>query len=286
MRKWIAVVVLLVVAGTAAFLWSRGGQTAPRAAVFRGEPTTAHYDPIATRALDPEPLTVAEIFPGGSVSSGTSTPAAEGNAGSDPAMAEGNAGTDKPTDTAMAEGNAGANTPAAEEKAGTDPAMAEGNAGANTPAAEGDASTGIGIESLVVSPVTLTIKGTEALTDCAQAVWGSAEDAVAGCTQVLRAHYATPDGQISGQFLIFNLADSAAADKLVAAFGSGGFVRLAPGTPAGFDGSHSWAQARALGHYVTLSWVGPVVPGSQVDLTASQVAVDGLSLVIQRRLVR
>jgi hypothetical protein len=279
MRKWIVVVVLLVVAGTAAFLWSRGGQTAPRAAVFRGEPSTAHYDPIATRALDPEPLTVAEIFPSGSVTSGVSTPAAEGNAASDPATAEGNAGTDTPSDPAMAEGNAGANTPAAEGNAGTGTAMAEGSVGADT-------STTTGAESLVVSPVTLTIQGTEALTDCVQAVWGSAEDAVAGCTQVLRAHYATPDGQISGQFLIFNLADSTAADKLVAAFGSGGFVRLAPGMPAGFDGSHSWAQARALGHYVTLSWVGPAVPGSQVDLTASQVAVDGLSLVIQRRLVR
>jgi hypothetical protein len=253
MRKWIAVVVLLVVAGAAAFLWLRGGETAPRAAVFRSEPTTAHYAPIATRALDPEPLTVAEIFSGESVTAGADMPAVEGHAG--------------------------AGTPAAEGNAGADTAMVEGNAGADTP-------TVTGTESMAVPPVTLTIMGTETLTDCAQAVWGSAEDAVAGCTQVLRAHYETPDGQISGQFLIFNLADSAAADKLVAAFKSGGFVRLAPGTPAGFDSSHSWAQARALGHYATLSWVGPAVLGSQVDLTSSQVAVDGLSLVIQRRLVR
>ncbi|MDP9845043.1 hypothetical protein [Streptosporangium lutulentum] len=204
MRKWIAAVVLVVVAGAAAFLWLRGGAPEPRAAVFRGEPTSAHYDPIATRALDPEPLTVAEIFPSGSVTAGE---------------------------------------------------------------------------------VTLTVKGTETLTDCAQAVWGSAEEAVAGCTQVLRAHYATPDGRISGQFLIFNLADSVAADKLVTAFKSGGFVRLAPGTPAGFDGAHSWAQARALGHYVTLSWVGPAAAGERVDLTYSQVAVDSPSLAVQRRLL-
>ena len=72
MRKWIVGVVLVVVAGAAVFLWSRGGETAPRAAVFHGEPTSAHYDPIATRALDPEPLTVAEIFPGGSVTSARS----------------------------------------------------------------------------------------------------------------------------------------------------------------------------------------------------------------------
>lgn len=206
MRKWIAVVaVLLVVTGVAAFLWLSGDEPAPRAATFRSEPNTAHYAPIATRALDPAPLTVAEMFPGGSVTAGKTT---------------------------------------------------------------------------------LAVKGTETSADCAQAVWGSAEAAVTGCTQVLRAHYTTPDGWISGQFLIFNLVDSAAADKLVAVFKRGGFVRPAPGTPAGFDGSHSWAQARALGHYVTVSWVGPTTPGGRVDLTYPQLAVDGLSLVIQRRLVR
>ncbi|GAA2847218.1 hypothetical protein GCM10010517_04210 [Streptosporangium fragile] len=206
MRKWIAVVaVLVVVAGVAAFLWLGGDASAARPATFRAEPSTAHYAPIATRALDPDPLTVAEMFPGASVSAGE---------------------------------------------------------------------------------VTLGRKGTEALDDCAEVVWGSAQDALAGCTQVLRAHYATADGTVSGQFLIFNLADSAAADRLVAAFKGDGFVRPAPGTPEGFDGSRGWAQARALGHYVTLSWVGPAVPGAKVDLTYPQVAVDGLGLVIQRRLLR
>ncbi|MEV0419734.1 hypothetical protein [Streptosporangium canum] len=207
MRKWIAVAaVLLAVAAGAAFLWLGGGEEdAPRPAFFRGEPTTAHYAPIATRAADPDPLTAAEMFPTGSVSAGQST---------------------------------------------------------------------------------LASKGTETLTDCVPAVWGSAEAAVAGCTQVLRAHYATPDGRVSGQFLIFNLADAAAADGLVAALENGGFVRPAPGTPAGFDGSRSWAQARALGHYVTVSWVAPVGGAGRVDLTYPQVAMDSLSLVIQRRLVR
>ena len=64
MRKWIVGVVLVVVAGAGGVPVVAGGETAPRAAVFRGEPTSAHYVPIATRALDPEPLTVAEIFPG------------------------------------------------------------------------------------------------------------------------------------------------------------------------------------------------------------------------------
>ncbi|GIH94990.1 hypothetical protein ACFFMN_16900 [Planobispora siamensis] len=205
MRKWIAVVAVLVAAGAAAFWWSAAqGDDSPRAAVFRGEPTTDHYAPIATRALDPEPLTVEEIFPGDTVTSGE---------------------------------------------------------------------------------VTLDRKGAEALTDCAEAVWGSVQSAVAGCTQALRAHYATPDGRVSGQFLIFNLADSAAADKLVTALKEGGFVRPTPGTPEAFDGSRSWAYARALGHYVTVSWVAPVGPGGRVDLTHPQLAVDGLGLVIQKRLV-
>ncbi|MER5643507.1 hypothetical protein [Streptosporangium sp. NPDC002524] len=204
MRKWIIIVVLAGVAGLGAFLWL-GDTPAPRAAVLRAEPGTAHYAPIATRALDPQPLTVAEMFPGPSVSAGTTR---------------------------------------------------------------------------------LALRNTEALADCAEAAWGSPADALGGCTQVLRARYETEDGAVSGQFLIFNLADSAAADRLVAALGNGGFVRPAPGTPDGFDGSRSWAQVRGLGHYVTVSWVGPVAPGSKVDLTYPQVAVDGLGLVIQRRLVR
>nr|BFE89005.1 hypothetical protein GCM10020093_116060 [Planobispora longispora] len=152
MRKWIAVAaaVLLTAAGAAAFRWLAGGEETPRAATFRGERTTDHYIPIATRALDPEPLTVAEVFPADSVASGGTT---------------------------------------------------------------------------------LLRAGTETLTGCAEAVWGTVETAVAGCTQALRARYATPDGRVSGQFLIFNLADSAAADRLVAALKGGGFVRTAPGTP-------------------------------------------------------
>ncbi|WP_436756847.1 hypothetical protein [Streptosporangium sp. V21-05] len=204
MRKWIIIVVLAGVAGLGAFLWL-GDAPAPRAAVLRAEPGTAHYAPIATRALDPQPLTVAEMFPGPSVSAGTTR---------------------------------------------------------------------------------LALRNTETLADCVEAAWGSAEEALGGCTQVLRARYETEDGAVSGQFLIFNLADSAAADRLVAALKAGGFVRPAPGTPDGFDGSRSWAQVRGLGHYVTVSWVAPVVPGSKVDLTYPQVAVDGLGLVIQRRLVR
>ncbi|MBG0829586.1 hypothetical protein HS041_17605 [Planomonospora sp. ID67723] len=205
MRKWIAVVAVLVAAGAAALWWqSAGGREDPRAATFRSQPSSGHYAPIATRALDPEPLTVAEIFPGDSVTSGETT---------------------------------------------------------------------------------MVSKGTEVLTDCAEAVWGGAQSAVAGCSQAMRAHYLTSDGRVWGQFLIVNLADSAAADRFVAALKDGGFVRPAPGTPEGFDASRSWAQARALGHYATVSWVAPVGAGGRVDLTHPQLAVDSLSLAIQKRLV-
>ncbi|MEU1729486.1 hypothetical protein [Streptosporangium sp. NPDC020145] len=211
MRKWIiaVAVVALAAAGTAVFLWSRAGTDTQRPATFRAERTTAHYDPIATRAADPDPLTVAEVFPTGSVSAGG---------------------------------------------------------------------------------VTLTRQGTEQLTDCASAVWGGAREAVAGCTQVLRARYATRDGRVLGQFVVFNLADSAAADRLVGVLGRDGFVRPVPGAPEGFQGAAGWAQARALGHYVTVSWVAPAGTTGQgadkADLTYPQVAVDSPSLLLQHRLVR
>ncbi|MEU4834944.1 hypothetical protein [Streptosporangium sp. NPDC023615] len=209
MRMWIAAAVLAVVAGGGAYLWLGGGP-GPRAAVLRAEPGTAHYAPIATRALDPRPLTVAELFARPTVSAGTTR---------------------------------------------------------------------------------LALKGTEELADCAEAAWGSARDALGGCTQALRARYETEDGEVWGQFLIFNLADSAAADRLVTALEGEGFVLPAPGTPAGSGDPQGWAQVRALGHLVTVSWVAPTAPAAQdapegrPDLTYPQVALDGLSLVIQRRLV-
>jgi hypothetical protein len=206
MRKWIAVAAAAAVvaaAGTASW-WLLREEAGVRPATFRSELNTAHYAPIATRALDPEPLTAAEVFPTGQVASGG---------------------------------------------------------------------------------VTLTGGGPESLADCASAVWGSAETAVAGCTQALRTGYTSADGRVAGQFLIFNLADAAAADRLVAALGRDGFVRPASGLPETFDGARGWAQARALGHYVTVSWVAPARPGAGADLTHPQLAVDGLSFAVQQRLV-
>ncbi|WP_214104402.1 hypothetical protein [Acrocarpospora catenulata] len=113
--------------------------------------------------------------------------------------------------------------------------------------------------------------------DCAGAVWGSAP--LAGCTQVLRAVYAA-DG-VSGQFAIFNLADSAAADRLATAFAREAFVRVAPGQPQVDGGS---AQVRALGHYVVVSWVAAL--GDETpDLTDPLLAVDSISRFLQTRLL-
>ncbi|MFC4059950.1 hypothetical protein ACFOWE_16715 [Planomonospora corallina] len=204
MRKWIAVAAAAVLAaGGAASWWLLREPEGVRPATFRSELSTAHYDPIATRALDPEPLTTAEIFAEGRVASGG---------------------------------------------------------------------------------VTLEGGRPESLADCASAVWGSAGTAVTGCTQALRAGYTTADGRIAGQFLVFNLPDSGAADRLVTALSRDGFVRPAAGLPEAFDGARGWAQARALGHYVTVSWVAPV-GGGRVDLTHPQLAVDGLGLALQRRLL-
>ncbi|WP_285779865.1 hypothetical protein [Microtetraspora sp. NBRC 13810] len=132
----------------------------------------------------------------------------------------------------------------------------------------------------------LVRQATETLTDCAEAVWGDGViEAVRGCSQALRARYESADGKVAAQFLIFNLPDGAAADRLLTALASGGFVRPAPDLPGGFDPARSRAQGRALGHYVTVAWVGPVGGRGRTDLTAQQLALDTLTRPLQQRVI-
>ncbi|MFI9551712.1 hypothetical protein [Nonomuraea endophytica] len=123
----------------------------------------------------------------------------------------------------------------------------------------------------------LTRGAAEQLDDCADALAGPE---AAGCSQALRATYTGP--AVNGQFVIFNLPDGRAADALVSALGKEGFLEQA----VAFDTARSWAQARALGHYVTVSWVGPAAEGARVDLTQSQVALDTLARVVQSRVIK
>lgn len=142
-------------------------------------------------------------------------------------------------------------------------------------------------ERLTANDTVLVRRAASLSGDCAAAVWGSAADALAGCTQVLRAVYASEDGAISGQFLVFNMPDAKAADALVEALDPAaerGFVRVAPEQPASFDATRSWAQARALGHFVTLTWVGPV-GDERPDLTGAQLALDGLGRALHQRVI-
>ncbi|GAA0413005.1 hypothetical protein [Acrocarpospora corrugata] len=113
--------------------------------------------------------------------------------------------------------------------------------------------------------------------NCAEAVWGSAP--LAGCSQVVRAVF-SEDG-VSGQFAIFNMADSAAAGLLVKAFEKGAFLKVMPGQPAVDGGS---AQVRALGHFVVVSWVAPV-GDERPDLTEPLLALDSVSQFVQGRLL-
>lgn len=115
---------------------------------------------------------------------------------------------------------------------------------------------------------------TEQYTDCDDLLWGVSAD---GCTQALRTVY-EGNGQV-GQFVIFNLADGRAADALVTALGKDGFVRQ----DATFDPARSRAQARAMGHYVTVSWAGGTA--SADDLVTALVALDGLGRVVQNRIL-
>ncbi|GAA0323357.1 hypothetical protein NE235_04995 [Actinoallomurus spadix] len=104
----------------------------------------------------------------------------------------------------------------------------------------------------------LKLKASKLDARCADAVWGQPFAQLlqrSGCTQVTRAAYG--DKGFSALVTIFNLADSTAADKLVAAADpqtGDGFVR-----PLDQDGAYgqgfSTARGVAMGHYAVITWV-------------------------------
>ncbi|GAA3207793.1 hypothetical protein [Nonomuraea helvata] len=120
----------------------------------------------------------------------------------------------------------------------------------------------------------MRLGSTRQLADCDEVLWGTS---AAGCTQALQATY--KGSTVSGQFVIFNMSDGRAADALVSALDKDGFVRQ----DAVFEVARSRAQARAMGHYVTVSWVGGTA--SDQDLITALVALDGLGRVVQNRVV-
>ncbi|MCO6005917.1 hypothetical protein NE236_13070 [Actinoallomurus purpureus] len=93
---------------------------------------------------------------------------------------------------------------------------------------------------------------------CADAVWGQALVGLlqqSGCTQATRGVYT--DKRFSAMVAIFNVADSRAADKLVAAADPGtgdGFARPL-GDEAAFGQGFSTARGVAMGHYAVITWV-------------------------------
>ncbi|MGW6503673.1 hypothetical protein [Nonomuraea angiospora] len=120
----------------------------------------------------------------------------------------------------------------------------------------------------------MRLDATQQFSDCDEVLWGVSST---GCTQALQATY--KGGAVAGQFVIFNLSDGRAADALVSALGKDGFVRQG----IAFEATGSRAQARAMGHYVTVSWTGGSAPAQ--DLVAALVALDGLGRVVQGRIV-
>jgi hypothetical protein len=128
----------------------------------------------------------------------------------------------------------------------------------------------------------MSLVATREFTDCDEALWGATAP---GCTQALQATY--QGGAMAGQFVIFNLGDGRAADALVAALRKDGFVRQ----DIAFEATGSRAQARAMGHYVTVSWVGGTAPAQELvtapaqELVTALVALDGLGRVVQGRII-
>ncbi|MBF8194603.1 hypothetical protein ITP53_54915 [Nonomuraea sp. K274] len=121
---------------------------------------------------------------------------------------------------------------------------------------------------------TMRLDATQEFTDCDEVLWGAS---AMGCTQALQATFR--GSTMAGQFVIFNLSDGRAADALVSALGKDGFVRQS----ILFDAAGSRAQARAMGHYVTVSWAGGSAPAQ--ELVATLVALDGLGRVVQSRII-
>ncbi|MEV0390860.1 hypothetical protein [Nonomuraea sp. NPDC050643] len=131
----------------------------------------------------------------------------------------------------------------------------------------------------VFTPATQTLgamrlESTQAYTDCDEVLWGAS---AAGCTQALQGTF--KGATVAGQFVIFNLGDGRAADALVAALGKDGFVRQG----ITFEPARSRAQARAMGHYVTVSWAGGTA--SPQELVGALIALDSLGKVVQGRVV-
>ncbi|MEO3867201.1 hypothetical protein ABGB18_00045 [Nonomuraea sp. B12E4] len=120
----------------------------------------------------------------------------------------------------------------------------------------------------------MRLEGKQQFTDCDEVLWGASAE---GCTQALQATY--KGGGMAGQFVIFNLSDGRAADALVKALGEDGFVRQ----DVAFEAAGSRAQARAMGHYVTVSWAGG--SASAQDLINALVKLDGLGRVVQSRII-
>ncbi|MCW2877688.1 MAG: hypothetical protein JWQ95_1788 [Sphaerisporangium sp.] len=140
---------------------------------------------------------------------------------------------------------------------------------------------------LTSSGVTMERRQVTASPDCAGALWGSGPAAaVSGCVQVVRASFS--GAGVSGQYAVFDMADGASADRLVAALGPkgrDGFLRLAPGQPESFDAGHSRADVRALGHFVVVNWVGPVGDEGRADLIFPEIALERLGGFIQQRVL-
>ncbi|MEV4469338.1 hypothetical protein [Nonomuraea sp. NPDC049504] len=121
---------------------------------------------------------------------------------------------------------------------------------------------------------TLRRVAADTFADCSELLSGTTAE---GCTQALRATY--QGGSVSGQFIIFNLSDGQAADALVTDLRKDAFVRQ----DIPFEVAGSSAQVRAMGHYVTVSWVGG--KASAQELVTALIALDGLGRVVQSRIV-
>lgn len=93
---------------------------------------------------------------------------------------------------------------------------------------------------------------------CSDAVWGGVLAAVlrrSGCSQASRAVYT--GSRYAAMVTIFNLADAAGADRVVAAADprNGDGFPQSPTGAVSFDQGFSTARGVAMGHYAVITWI-------------------------------
>ncbi|WP_106245744.1 hypothetical protein [Allonocardiopsis opalescens] len=150
-------------------------------------------------------------------------------------------------------------------------------------------------EELAFEDYRLRLRDSRLDDDCAAAVWGSRlvqALADADCSQAVRGVYTDEDNGYVGQFTLFNLADTGAAESVLEPLDPGnamGFVRPLSGEVDAFRTGYSQASTQVMGHYVAVFWVARedgAEPGEGDSIASLNVVLMDAGLSVYERVRR